>query len=147
MNFFALFYCYLFLIPVFTFQLPPQKLNWKDLKLKFIRKNIDVIDDQIYFLTYQRIQYAKHLQKLKPSIRDPVREVAIISRLQKKKNWKKRLSVIYGPCYSNSHILSKKKNWKKSKNQKKSKSKNQKILNKKERKTSKINFYIFFSNI
>ena len=75
MNFFALFYCYLFLIPVFTFQLPPQKLNWKDLKLKFIRKNIDVIDDQIYFLTYQRIQYAKHLQKLKPSIRDPVRRI------------------------------------------------------------------------
>ena len=109
MNFFALFYCYLFLIPVFTFQLPPQKLNWKDLKLKFIRKNIDVIDDQIYFLTYQRIQYAKHLQKLKPSIRDPVREVAIISRLQKKEKLEKTfVRDIWSLLFKQSYIIQEK---------------------------------------
>lgn len=84
MNFFVLFYCYLFLIPAFTFPVQPPKLDWKQLKLKFIRKNIDLIDDQIYHLTNKRIQHAKHLQKLKPCIRDPVREVAIVSRLQKK---------------------------------------------------------------
>ncbi len=109
MNFFALFYCYLFLIPVFTFQLPPQKLNWKDLKLKFIRKNIDVIDDQIYFLTYQRIQYAKHLQKLKPSIRDPVREVAIISRLQKKEKLEKTfVRDIWSLLFKQSYVVQEK---------------------------------------
>lgn len=109
MNFFVLFYCYLFLLPVFTFQLQPQKLNWKDLKLKFIRKNIDVIDDQIYFLTYQRIQYAKHLQKLKPSIRDPVREVAIISRLQKKEKLEKKfVRDIWSLLFKQSYVIQEK---------------------------------------
>lgn len=59
-------------------------MNWKELKLKWIRKKIDVVDDGIYQLVHQRTQIAKQLQGLKPNIRDPVREVVIISRLQKK---------------------------------------------------------------
>lgn len=84
MKLFFFFYCSLFLIPVFTFPLQPQRINWKELKLKFIRKNIDIIDDTIYNLVNQRIQCAKHLHNLKSSVRDPVREVTIVSRLQKK---------------------------------------------------------------
>lgn len=90
MKFFFFFYCYLFLIPVFTFPLPPPRINWKELKLKFIRKNIDIIDDTIYNLANQRIQCAKHLHNLKSSVRDPVREVTIVSRLQKKNKLDKK---------------------------------------------------------
>jgi chorismate mutase len=68
-----------------------------------------VIDEQIYFLTYQRIQYAKHLQKLKPSIRDPVREVAIISRLQKKEKLEKTfVRDIWSLLFKQSYVIQEK---------------------------------------
>jgi chorismate mutase len=109
MNFFVLFYCYLFLSPVVTFQLQPPKLDWKQLKLKFIRKKIDLIDDQIYHLTNKRIQHAKRLQQLKPCIRDPVREVAIVSRLQKKEKLEKRfVREMWSLLFKQSYIIQEK---------------------------------------
>ena len=60
-------------------------------------------------MTYQRIQYAKHLQKLKPSIRDPVREVAIISRLQKKEKLEKTfVRDIWSLLFKQSYVVQEK---------------------------------------
>lgn len=83
MNIFVFFYCYLFLLPIYSFPFFPH--DWKNLKLKWIRKNIDIVDDGIYHLIHQRTKLAKNLKGLKPTVRDPFREVFIVSRLQKKK--------------------------------------------------------------
>jgi chorismate mutase len=54
------------------------------MKIQFIRKTIDVIDDKIHDLICARLECAEQLKDLKPQIRDPIREVTIIARLQDK---------------------------------------------------------------
>jgi len=54
------------------------------LRLKLVRKTIDVIDDKIHDLICARLQCAEQLKGTKPNIRDPIREVTIIARLQDK---------------------------------------------------------------
>lgn len=53
-------------------------------KIQIIRKSIDIIDDQIHDLICARLYCAEQLKGRKPTIRDPIREVSIISRLKDK---------------------------------------------------------------
>ena len=85
MNLFPIFYIYLFFTPIYCFPPSLPTPSWKELRLKWIRKKIDVVDDGIYHLIQKRLELSKNLQGLKPQIRDPIREVVIVSRLQKKR--------------------------------------------------------------
>lgn len=70
-----------------AFQIKPPLKNiesWNQLKLQYIRKQIDFVDDTIYSLIEKRIELAKDLTPLKPMITDPFREIYILNRLRKK---------------------------------------------------------------
>ena len=54
------------------------------MRVDVIRKTIDVIDDKIHDLICARIKCAEQLKGKKSKIRDPIREVSIIARLQDK---------------------------------------------------------------
>lgn len=58
--------------------------NSKEWKLNFVRSNIDQIDNKIYCLLEQRQELIKYTTPYKDGVRDPLREISIISRLQKK---------------------------------------------------------------
>ena len=54
------------------------------MRVDVIRKTIDVIDDKIHDLICVRLKCAEQLKGKKSKIRDPIREVSIIARLQDK---------------------------------------------------------------
>lgn len=54
------------------------------MRVDVIRKTIDTIDDKIHNLIYLRLKCAEQLKGKKSKIRDPIREVSIIARLQDK---------------------------------------------------------------
>jgi chorismate mutase len=53
-------------------------------KLNFLRKNIDLVDDQIYYLLTVRYQMVKKIKNEKPTVYDKEREKEILSRLKNK---------------------------------------------------------------
>ena len=62
----------------FMFQ-PPKS------KLEFWRKNIDIVDDKIYYLLSIRYQLVKKIKDEKTTVHDKKREKEIIERLKDKK--------------------------------------------------------------
>jgi len=70
----------MFQFPVYNFN------NLKELKLDVVRWKIDQIDDKLYCLLEKRQKLVKETTPYKDGVRDPLREVAILARLQKKGN-------------------------------------------------------------
>ena len=55
-------------------------------RLRYLRKNIDVVDNILYDLIDKRLQLVKHVGDVKQQrVRDPLRETYILQRLRKKK--------------------------------------------------------------
>lgn len=70
--------------PVNMFSIPPYVTEeLKNLKLRTIRFKIDTIDNTMYRLLEQRQRLSKETTPYKEGIRDPLREISIITRLQK----------------------------------------------------------------
>lgn len=89
---FLYFLLYFFMIESF---IPSQNQTPESLQLKkkYIRNSIDEIDDKLYFLIEQRIEYAKQLKNIKKELNEdiinPIREISILSRLYEKGNLNK----------------------------------------------------------
>mgnify|MGYP003329612542 FL=1 len=72
---------------IHMFQFPGYNFkNLKQLKLDVVRSKIDQIDDKLYCLLEKRQKLVKETTPYKDGVRDPLREVAILSRLHKKGN-------------------------------------------------------------
>lgn len=86
------FILYFFMIESF---IPSQNQTPESLQIKkkYIRNSIDEIDDKLYFLIEQRIEYVKQLKYIKKelneNIQNPIREISILSRLYEKGNLSK----------------------------------------------------------
>ena len=66
------------------FSIPPYVTEeLKNLKLRTLRFKIDTIDNTMYRLLEQRQRLSKETTPYKEGIRDPLREISIITRLQK----------------------------------------------------------------
>ena len=73
---------HMFQFPLYNFKFK----NLKELKLYVVRSKIDQIDDKLYCLLEKRQKLVKETTPYKDGVRDPLREIAILARLQKKGN-------------------------------------------------------------
>lgn len=69
-----------------SFMFPKFPWTTDEQRLRYLRKNIDVVDNILYDLIDKRLQLVKHVGDVKQQcVRDPLRETYILQRLRKKK--------------------------------------------------------------